>query len=303
MKRAVALVLVALVGATAWAFVGADRRTPARLEPAGDAPFDAHGWLPAGPISARWSPDGAHIAALSGVGVSLVRGGHLSPLTEPGERVATFGWMPGSNAVLVADGPGATTSLRVFALDGRSLGVVHPTPELALSGDDGLAVSPDGRRAVVVATIRPVLSARAVHQLVEVDLTSGSSRPLTDPSSVDATTPSILDDGRVVFAANAGGRTTVAVIAAAAGAVMSLGSGRPVGVGGFGAFVAVQRGRDLVAVALTEGSSVRTIARVPAGTDVVAVDPVAALAVVRDPLVVASGTPPVVRLRSIRLKS
>ena len=231
-----------------------------------------------------------------------MRQNHLTLLTESGEQVAAFGWMPGSNAVLIAEGPGVTTQLRVFDLNGRSLGVVDPTPSFAVGGDDGVAVAPDGRSAILTASSRPALSSRAVHELIEVDLATGSSRVLTDPSKVDATAPAFVDAARLVFADSTAGRTAVAALDVTSGAVSTLGAGRPVGLGGNGGYVAVQSGRDLLAVALTGGRPARRLARVPAGSDVVAVDPVGVRAVIRDVLVAGADAPPVARLRSVRLK-
>jgi hypothetical protein len=286
--RRVLVVVVAVAvasGAAAWWTSRDGNSGPSGLVPLQGDFFDRGGRIEPGPFRGAWSPDGTHLLTISARGIGEARAGRVRAVTAPGSRAVDAAWMPGSNALLVAEGPVPTGQLSVLRLDGSSLGEVRLAPSFGVGAGRGMTVDAAGRRAVVTRVERNPFQAQGRADLVLVDLSTGSDRLLVDTASTDEERPFFVGPELVVFTSRPSdsGAAIVAVLDIATNQVRQLSppgqDASAVGVIADEAWVAYVSGGRLWAVRREGGPSIR-LARVPSGTDVVAVHPDGRMALV-----------------------
>ncbi len=125
--------------------------------------------------------------------------------------VREVAWMPRSREVLVAFGrPGRRASLAIVNLDGDVLKTV--IPDARLVANDGLAVTPDGRAAILSAR-RPNGTFDST-DLYRVDLRTGEVRNLTSTPTWRETFPSFVGGAArdLIFARGARGAAGSAIV-------------------------------------------------------------------------------------------
>lgn len=291
----VGIAVLALVGA--WLLVArSEQPSPvAGTAAVGDRPFGDGGVLPPGADEAVFSPDGTRLAVIDEGRVRLAVNGELVDVTDPGGRVVDVAWMPGSNGLLVAEGPSSTGILPVVAPDGRSLGVVRPAPPLQPGGGFGMSVDPDGRRAVVVSVERPALEDEGRY-LAAVDLETGATRRLTK-TTANPRTPRHVSSGRVALSVDGRNGPEVVVLDVASGVAAKVADGELVGVAGGRPVVVDPDGRT---VRLLRAGDVgdEVLARLDGGVRPVAVHPTGRALVVLERI--EAGADTTVRLRLVR---
>lgn len=141
--------------------------------------------------SAAYSPTtGTKLAVRTDRGVALVEDGELRYVVNS-TTIAAFAWFPGESALLVVEGPTPTGGVVVVQTDGRVRGTL-PLKRTFEVGP-GMAVLPDGKRAILVELRRNALGVSEGTRLVEVDLTTGEVKDAGEGSA-----PVSLDDGTVV---------------------------------------------------------------------------------------------------------
>lgn len=261
--------------------------------------------------TAAYSPDGGRIAVLTDEGIGLASGGRVDRITRPGARIVDFAWMPGSDGLLVMEGPVSSGFLTVVDLEGKVAGAVELQPAFDPGTGFGLTVEPGSTRAVSVAVDREVIGGRSTRDLVVIDLQSGAVERLSDPALESA--PQFVGDNQVAFVERRDGSSRIALVRLdTGGRVLLSPAGRDaamVGVLGDGGRVAYttvgEQGRiQLWAVEVTGGRPTR-LDTFPAGHIVVAVDPTGRRALVSEPAPVAEeGEPAGLRtLRDVVLRS
>lgn len=298
-KVLVALLILVLVvaGVLYYATITSDPEITG-IAPVGTDPF-ADGQLRPGPHDAAYSPDGLRVAVLTGGRLAMAEEGDVRPITPRGSNVVDFAWFPGSNALLVAEGPVPTGGLVILEPDGTERGTLPLDPPISFGNGEGMDVAPSGREAVVTAVTRPTLGEEQRY-LAHVDLETGRVRPLTDPDDTAETAPVWLDADTIAFTSETDDGSRLEVIDAA-------GSGRrPVAlraetvqtVGALdGEWVVV--GVDSALLAVRPDGRRRALGEIPAGAAAVSVDPAGRTAIVAQTVQSASGT--AVQLSTIEL--
>lgn len=278
----VALVAIALVtGACAHARVSG-------LAPVRPELFDRTGRVEVGAYGAAYNANGTVLAVKSGQGVGAVSsGGKVRLVTPPGSHAVDYAWMPSGDALLIAEGPASTGRLDVLRLDGTSLGAVPLNPSFTVGSGYGMAVSPDGRRAVVVAEDAQALGGPERLHLKGVDLATGVVTEL-GPRAVHA--PRYLDADHVLLTAWSSAAKAdraevltlstgvIRVVSAPGEAADALG---PVAGPGNRVWLAYATEKAVWAVPLVGGVRVR-LGAVPKGATAVAVDPFGTQALVAE---------------------
>ncbi|HZQ88283.1 MAG TPA: hypothetical protein VFA83_25770 [Acidimicrobiales bacterium] len=273
LARAVALVVVAAAS-------GACTHSTVRgLAPVRPELFDRTGRVEVGAYGAAYNANGTVLAVKSGQGIGAVSsGGKVRLVTPPGSHAVEYAWMPSGDALLIAEGPASTGQLDVLRLDGTSLGAVPLNPSFSVGSGYGMAVSPDGRRAVVVAEDAQALGGPERLHLKGVDLATGAvtelgPRAVHAPRYVDgdhvlvtAWSPSQKADRAEVVTVSTG---AVRVVSAAGEAADALG---PVLGPGNRVWLVYATDKAVWAVPVAGGQRVR-LGAVPKGATAVAVDP------------------------------
>jgi hypothetical protein len=281
-RALVALVATALLaGACAHSHVSG-------LAPVRPELFDRTGRVEVGAYGAAYNGNGTVLAVKSGQGIGAVTsGGKVRLVTPPGSHAVDYAWMPSGNALLIAEGPTSTGELDVLRLDGTSLGAVPLNPSFAVGSGYGMAVSPDGRRAVVVAEDVQALGGPERLHLKGVDLATGAVTEL-GPRAVHA--PRYVDGDHVLLTAWSSSQkadraevitltTGVARVVSAAGETAdALG---PVSGPGNSVWLVYATDTAVWAVPLAGGRRVR-LGAVPKGATAVAVDPFGTQALVAE---------------------
>ncbi|HUQ40382.1 MAG TPA: hypothetical protein VM030_09515 [Acidimicrobiales bacterium] len=220
MKRvAITLAVLAAVSAIGLRLLPAKEKPAPRVEQrAVEAvdPFDTDGKVAAGPYRAGFSPDGAHMAVLDGRGVAMAEGGRLRRIEPPDGGVVDFAFLPGSDHVLLGQGPEIVRRLLLFGVDGSATGHVPLDPPLSLGSGHGMTVDATGRTAIVTASVRPPLGEEHLH-LVVVDLREGTTRSLTPADGPDESRPVFAGD-KVVYTSTDDGVSSVQLLDRATGA-------------------------------------------------------------------------------------
>jgi hypothetical protein len=270
-------VVVAAAAVAWWTLRDSNDATPG-LAPVGVEPFDVRGGIEPGPFRGGWSPDGTHLLTISARGVGEARRGRVRLITAPGSRAVDAAWLPGSNAVLVAEGPVPTGQLAVLRLDGSSLGVVPLRPSFGVGNGRGMAVDDAGGRAVVTRVERDPFVANGRTDLMLVDLGTGTTRPVLETAGTDEDHPVFVGPELVAFTSRpvSGGDGAVVVLDLSTNQVRVLSphgvDATSVGAVADGAWVTYTADRKLGAVPTTGGPPVR-LADVPSGASVTAVRP------------------------------
>ena len=187
--------IAAVVFGAVTAVVLSGRRSTVGVRP-GQEIFDEGGRieLNATPSSAAYSPiTGSKLAVRTDRGVAVVEEGRLRYVVNS-PNIAAFAWFPAETALLVVEGPTPTGGVVVVQTDGRVRGTIPLKRSFPVG--PGMAVMPDGKRAVLVELRRNPLGEAEAPRLVEVDLTTGE---VTDAGEGDL--PVVLDDGTVVAGA------------------------------------------------------------------------------------------------------
>jgi hypothetical protein len=202
------LALVVALAVTAAAAVTVVRRTPARdpvvLPDAADA-FGADGVLGRTVLRAAFSPSGRLLLVQTPAGIGVATGDDDTPdgdvqfLTPPGSRAVGAAWFPSETAVLVVEGPVPTGQLAVVELDGRVRGVIPLEESFSAGSGRGMAVAPDGRRAVVTAEVRDVIGGARHFHLVLVDLETGAVVDVTGADGPDETDPVFVGPDEIAY--------------------------------------------------------------------------------------------------------
>ena len=308
MMRRVLAILVVTAAVVGGVFYFVNRRASppiAGLAPVSDSPFDEKGILRAVPRRAWYSSDGSRLVVVTGSGLSIAKRGSLVPVTESGSRVVDAAWFSGSATLLVAEGPIPTGQLAVVGTDGSIKGSVMLDPSVGFGTGNGIAVARGNRVAIATAVDRPTLAAAEVHNLVSIDLATGLTRTLTPADASDESGPYVVDEATVAF--TAGSRTdrpTARLLDLPSGTTRSFTTGRVVGVLRGGDWVAVLRGRDLLAVRVPELDAgeppdEHRLARLPASASLLAVHPTGAQAVIVE--TVTTDGQPAARTRAMTL--
>lgn len=190
------------------------------LTPTGASAF-ADGFLEPGPHAAAYSRNGALLALLSDRGVSLAdKGRQVFVVRNTGSdasRIVDFAWMPGSESIMVVEGPNEAKKLSVVDLDGQAIAAVALQPAVSVGDGFGLAVDNSNRQAVVVTVTRDTIGGSRHFDLAVVDLQTGAVRPLTTTPDVEESSPSFLDDGNVLYTRGASGVLEAVVMNLATG--------------------------------------------------------------------------------------
>jgi hypothetical protein len=277
MLGGVVLAVLAVAGVVAWLTTDGGGPRGAHVPIEGDV-FAADGTIAPGPFRGGWSPDGGHLLTISAQGVGEARRGRVRLLTAPGSRAVDAAWFPGSNAVLVAEGPVPTGELAVLGLDGRSLGRVPLNPSFGVGTGRGMTIDRAGQRAVVTLVDRDPFRPTTRTDLALVDMKTGADHPLVPTADTDEDRPFFIGPDTVAFTSKpaSGGPATVVSLDIDTGSlrVLSPKGEDAVGIGAIddGAWVAYTSGSTLWAVPSTGGTPFR-LARVPSGAAVVAVHP------------------------------
>jgi hypothetical protein len=287
---AVVVAVVAVVaGLVVWRTGSEPTVTRGGVVPAEGDAFDGGGKIEPGPFRGAWSPNATHVLTVSAQGVGEPRRGRVRLITPAGSRAVDAAWFPGSNAVLIAEGPIPTGQLSVLRLDGSSLGNVTLTPSFGVGGGRGMTVDATGRRAVVTRVERDPFHPGERTDLVMVDLRTGASRPLVETGDVDEDRPFFVGPELVVFTTRpaAGGDAAVAELDVATNKVRLLSpegeDATGIGTIGSGAWVAYTSGTTLWATRRDGGGEPVRLADVASGATVVAVEPDGRAALVAEP--------------------
>lgn len=205
-------VVVLVVAVAAGAVILTTDEQPAAVLPDAASAFGADGVLEADLRWATFSPSGRMVLVRTGAGIGIATGrdgsegqgdgaaqGPVQLLTPPGSRAVDGAWFPGETAILIAEGPISTGQLAVVELDGTVRGAIPTSPSFAVGTGHGMAVSPDGRRAVVTATEREPVGGRRHLHLLSVDLERGEVTELTSADGPDESGPIYLSEERVLF--------------------------------------------------------------------------------------------------------
>ena len=274
----------------------------------------ADGAIEAGPHDAAYSRNGALLALLSDRGLSLADKGRqrfvARNIGSDASRIVDFSWMPGSESIMVLEGPNEAKKLSVVNLEGEPVAAVALQPPFSAGDGYGLAVDNSNRRAVVVTVTRDTLGGARHFDLAVVDLQSGAVTPLTATPDVEESRPTFLDDGHVLYTREVAGGIEAAVInlASRESRRVSPEGTRAIAVGAVreGSVAVYQQLGDrsagqLVGVPVSSDGALgpsASMGEVEAGATVLAVHPSGAEAVVRAPLEPGdSGN----RLRAVRL--
>lgn len=105
--------------------------------------------------------------------------------------------MPDSASLLVSYHVGTHDEFTVLRLDGTKLRDILPQTGLRNDFENGIAIRPDAKVALVAA-MPPGTGARAA-RLVELDLTSGKTSNVTPTSDLSEDFPSYVDENHVVY--------------------------------------------------------------------------------------------------------
>lgn len=205
-------VVVVVVAVAAGAVVLTTDQQPAAVLPDAASAFGDDGVLEPDLRWAAFSPSGRMVLVRTGAGIGIATGrdgsqgqgagaaeGPVELVTPPGSRAVDAAWFPGETAILVAEGPISTGQLAVVELDGTVRGAIPISPSFAVGSGHGMAVSPDGRHAVVTATEREPVGGRRHLHLVYVDLERGEVTELTSADGSDESGPVYLSEGRILF--------------------------------------------------------------------------------------------------------
>ena len=282
MTRARARLALAVV-TLAMPAVACSHATVSGLAPVRANLFDRTGRVEPGAFGAGYSPDGNTLAVKSGRGIGLVTsGGKVNLVTPPGSHAVDYAWMPSGSALLIAEGPASTGQLDVLRLDGTSLGRVPLAPSFSVGTGYGMAVSPNGRLAVVVTEDAAALGGPERLHVARVDLATGVVTPL-GASAVHA--PAFIDDERVLLTSLAvkGNRAEVLTLSTGARRVISR-PGEPADALGpvlDGHWLVYATAAAVWGVPAAGGARVR-LGRLSKGATAVAVDPFATQAIVAE---------------------
>jgi hypothetical protein len=148
------------------------------------------------------SPDGRQVAfwgidPIANPTVGIAQQGKPVAVTPPSLKASDFAWMPDSASLLVSYHVDSHDDFAVLRLDGTKVRDVIPQDALRNDFENGIAVRPDGKVALVAA-MPPGTGARAAH-LVQLDLTDGKTSNLTPTSDLSEDLPSYVDEHQVVY--------------------------------------------------------------------------------------------------------
>lgn len=148
------------------------------------------------------SPDGRQVAFWgidpnANPAVGIAQQGKPVAVTPPSLRASDFAWMPDSASLLVSYHVGTHDEFTVLRLDGTKVRDILPQTGLRNDFENGIAIRPDGKVALVAA-MPPGAGARAA-RLVELDLASGKTSNVTPTSDLSEDFPSYVDENHVVY--------------------------------------------------------------------------------------------------------